>query len=58
MCRAHNKGDYLWDAIPHTFSDAEAKKLWFNSACSRSVKNRKAAHKRYRSHPSAEIHAL
>ena len=44
--------------IPHTFSNTKAKKLWFNSACSRAVKNREAAHKRYRSHPSAETYAL
>ena len=31
---------------------------WLNSACSRAVKNREAAHKQYRSHPSAETYAL
>ena len=44
--------------IPHTFSNTKAKKPWFDSACSRAVKNREAAHKRYRSHPSAETHTL
>ena len=40
--------------IPYT----KAKKPWFNSACSRVVKNRNAAHERYRSNPFAETHAL
>ena len=44
--------------IPHTFSNTKAKKPWFNSACSRAVNDREATHKRYRSHPSAETHAL
>ena len=44
--------------IPHTFSDTKSKKPWFNSACSRAVKDREVAHKRYRSHASAETHAL
>ena len=44
--------------IPHTFSNTTAKKPWFNSTCSRAVKDREAAHKRYRSHPSAETHSL
>ena len=44
--------------IPHTFSNTKAKKPWLNSDCSRAVNDREAAHKRYRSHPSAEIHAL
>ena len=44
--------------IPHTFSDPKARKPWFNSACSRAVIGREAAHKRYRSHPSPESHAL
>ena len=44
--------------IPHSFSNTKAKKSWFNSACSRAVNNREAAHKWYRSHPSAETHAL
>ena len=42
----------------HTFSNTKAKKTWFNSACSCAVKDSEAAHKRYRSHPSAETHAL
>ena len=42
----------------HTFSNTKAKKLWFNSACSCAVKNKGAAHKQYRSHPSAETYAL
>ena len=44
--------------IPHTFSNAKAKKPWFNSACSRAVNDRKAAHKRYRSNLSVETLAL
>ena len=32
--------------IPHTFSNTTAKKYWLNSACSRAVNDRKAAHKR------------
>ena len=44
--------------IPHTFFNTKAKKPWFNSACSRAVKDREAAHIRYRSHPSAETYAL
>ena len=43
--------------IPHIFSNSKTKKPWFNSACSRGVKDRAAAHNRYRSHPSAETHA-
>ena len=44
--------------IPHTFSNTKAKKPWFNSAYSRAVKDRLAAHKRYRRNPSAETDAL
>ena len=44
--------------IPHTFSNTKAKKPWFYSACYRVVNDSEAAHKRYRSHPSAETHAL
>ena len=44
--------------IPHTFSNTKAKKLWFNSICFRAIKNRGEVQKWYRSHPSAEIHAL
>ena len=44
--------------IPHTFSNTKANKSWFNSACSRAINDREAAHKRYRSHLSAETHAL
>ena len=44
--------------IPYTFSNTKAKKPWFNSARSRAVNDREAAHKRYYSHPSAETHAL
>ena len=44
--------------IPHTFFNTKAKKPWFNSACSRAVNDRVIAHKRYRSYPSAECHAL
>ena len=40
--------------ILHTFSNTKAKKPWFNSAWSRTVKNREVAHKQYHSHPSAE----
>ena len=38
-----------------TFSNTKAKKFCFNSACSRAVNDREAAHKQYHSHPSAEI---
>ena len=44
--------------IPHTFFNTKAKKIWFNSACSRAVKDRGTAHKQYRSHASAETHAI
>ena len=44
--------------ISHSFSNTKAKKPWFNSVCSRAVRDREAAHKRYRSHPSAETHTL
>ena len=44
--------------IPHTFSNPKARKPWFNSTCSRAVKDREVAHKRYRSNPSPETHAL
>ena len=44
--------------IPHTFSNPKARKPWFNSACSRAVNGREAAHKRFRSNPSPETHAL
>ena len=44
--------------ILHTFSNARTKKPWFNFACSRAVKDREAAHKRYRSHSSAETRFL
>ena len=44
--------------ISHSFSNTKTKKPWFNSACSRAVNDREAAHKRYRSHSSAETHAL
>ena len=44
--------------ILHTFSNSKAKQPWFNSACSRAINDREAAHKRYRSHPSAESHSL
>ena len=44
--------------IPHIFSNNKAKKPWFNSARFRAVKDRGAAHKPYRSHQSAETHAL
>ena len=44
--------------IPHTFFTTKAEKPWFNSACSYAVKDKEVFHKRYRSHQSAEIHAL
>ena len=44
--------------IPHTFSNTQAKLPWFNFAWSHVVNDREAAHKRYRSHPSAETCAL
>ena len=44
--------------FPHTFSNTKAKKPWFSFARSRAVKDREAAYKRYRSHPSAATHAL
>ena len=44
--------------IPQSFSNTKVKKPWFNSACSRAVNDKVAAHKRYRNHPSAETHAL
>ena len=43
--------------ISHTFSNTKAKKPWFNSSSSRAVNDREAAHKLYRSHPSAETQA-
>ena len=30
--------------IPHTFPNTKAEKPWFNSACSRAVNDREAAH--------------
>ena len=44
--------------IYHTFSNTETTRPWFNSACFRAVKDKEAAHKWYRSYPSAETHAL
>ena len=44
--------------IPHTFSNTKAKNPWFNSACSRAIKDREAAHKRYRSHPSVATYSF
>ena len=44
--------------ILHTFFNTIAKNLWFNSTCSRAVKDIKTVLKRYRSHPPAETHAL
>ena len=44
--------------MPHTLCNSKAKMIWFTSACPRDVKAREAAHKGYRSHPSAETHAL
>ena len=44
--------------IPHTFSLPNARQPWFNFTCSRAVKDREVAHKRYRRNPSAENHAL
>ena len=39
----------------HTFFNTKAKKPWFNTAFSRAVNEREAAHQRYRSYSSAEI---
>ena len=44
--------------IPHTFSTPHAKKPWFNHACSRAIKDREVAHKRYLSLPSPTNHNL
>ncbi|MEJ1857831.1 hypothetical protein, partial [Escherichia coli] len=33
--------------IPRSFSAPNAKKPWFNLACSRAIKDREAAHKRF-----------
>ena len=44
--------------VPHTFSNTKAKKAWLNFAFSRAVNDREAAHNWYRSHPSAETHAI
>ena len=44
--------------IPHSFSNTKVKMPWFNSGCSRAVNDREVAHKWYRSHSSAETHAL
>jgi len=44
--------------IPHSFSLPHAKKPWFNHACSRAIKDREAAHKRYLSLPTPDNHAL
>ena len=44
--------------IPHSFSTPKTDKPWFNLACSRAIRDREAAHKRYRSLPSAENHSL
>ena len=44
--------------IPHTFSTPNAKKPWFNHACSRAVKDRETAFKRYQSLPTPNNHAL
>ncbi len=41
--------------IPHTFS-THAKKAWFNHTCSRTIKDREVAHKRYLSLPSPTNH--
>ncbi len=49
VCPAHHRGDFLWNegVIPLTFSTPHAEKPWFNHACSRAVKDREAAHKKY-----------
>ena len=44
--------------IPSSFSNTNAKKPWFNSTCSRAVRDREEAFRRYRNHPSPESHAL
>ena len=56
----HNGGDCLWHGGIHSshFSNPKARKPWFNSACSRAINDREVAHKRYRSNPSPETHAL
>ena len=44
--------------IPHSFSTPKSNKPWFNLTCSRAVRDREAAFKRYRDFPSPENHAL
>ena len=44
--------------IPHTFSTPNAKKPWFNHACSRAIKDRNVAHQRYQRLPTPENHTL
>ena len=44
--------------IHSSYFNTKAKKPWINSACSRAVKDREVVHKRYRSNPYAQIHAL
>ncbi len=42
--------------IPHTFSLPQAKKSWFNHACSRAIIDREAAYKRYMNLQTPENH--
>ena len=44
--------------IPRTFSIPHARQPWFNYTCSRAIKDREVAHKRYRRNPSNENHTL
>ena len=44
--------------IPHTFSPTHARKPWFNHACSRAVKDREAAYRRYLSLRTNDSHSL
>ncbi len=44
--------------IPHTLSTPNAKITWFNHACSRAIKDREVAFRRYQSLPAPDNHAL
>ena len=44
--------------IPHSFSTPKSHKPWFNSACSRAIRDREVAYKRHRDLPSPANHAL
>ena len=44
--------------IPHSFSKPKSSKPWFNAACSRAVRDKEAACKRFRKHSSPQNHNL